>query len=76
MSAINVTQMSKPVRGGVGYMGTCSECGKRNRLSQHRVPNRPGWAWMLICKCGHDCIVDVSAQHPLHPTGGNVAKEG
>src|SRR3990172_458918 len=71
MSAINVTQMSKPVRGGVGYMATCGSCNRRNRLSQHQAkyyvsPEAKGWVWAMICKCGETCVVDVSAQHPLH----------
>lgn len=68
MSAINVTQMSKPVRGGVGYMATCSVCGKRNRLSQHQAryyvsPDAKGWVWVMICNtCRDSCVVDVPAQ--------------
>ena len=72
MPAINVTQMSKPVRGGVGYMATCSNCNRRNRLSQHQakyyVPDARGMAWAMICKCGETCAVDVSAQHSVEPT--------
>jgi hypothetical protein len=64
--AINITKMSKPVRGGVGYMATCGECGKRNRLSQHQAkyyvsPEAKGWVWAMICKCGETCVVDVDA---------------
>lgn len=73
MSAINITKMSKPVRGGVGYMATCSECGRSKRLNQVHAkyyvsPESVGWVWALICKCGHTCVVDVSAQHHAHLT--------
>lgn len=72
MSAINVTQMSKPVRGGVGYMATCSNCNRRNRLSQHQAryyvsPDAKGIVWAMICKCGETCAVNVSAQQAGAP---------
>lgn len=70
MIALNVTQM-KPVRGGVGYMATCSECGRRNRLSQHQAkyyisPDTKGAVWVMICNtCRDHCVVDVSAQQSV-----------
>ena len=80
MSAINVAQMSKPVRGGAGYMATCSNCNRRNRLSQHQAkyfvsPEAKGWVWAMICKCGETCAVDVSAQHRVEPTVSSVGKK-
>jgi hypothetical protein len=80
MSAINVTQMSKPVRGGVGYMATCSSCNRRNRLSQHQAkyyvsPDAKGMVWVMICKCGVSCAFDVSAQQCVESDGGNGAAQ-
>jgi len=53
------------MRGGAGYMATCGECGARHCLSLHQAkyyisPDAAGWVWVLICKCGHTCVVDVA----------------
>ena len=65
MTATNVTQMQKPVRGGIGYMATCSKCKRRNRLSQHQAkyyvsPEAKGWVWVMICNtCREQHVVPV-----------------
>lgn len=80
MIALNVTQMSKPSHSDVGYMATCSECGKRKRLMRQPAkyyvsPDARGQVWVLICKCGKSCVVDVSAQQSMHTDGACTCAE-